>query len=266
MINDTNHRGFSLLCAADGYRIKYEMPEPLKSRLSACIISRGSLLDGTDGMPQRIADRIGMDGSALVAPLQVHGTAISACRRIWALPQRVRADGLHLDPLFDPFAKLTASLRFADCVPILIASSRPHAWAIILHSGFKGTLYGILQSAWDKIMDFYGETDPRDIFVWVGPSIGACCYTRRTDDVLTVRAMNEWGSDFCSVAGDFVHLDLIGKIKRQASCFGVPEDNIYALDSCTACNNDKFYSYRSGDIDNRMILLAKIKPQNTLCT
>lgn len=258
-----NYRGFSLICDAGGYRINYEMHGELEESLSASVIARGPLLDGTEGIPLRIADRIGLDSCALVAPLQVHGTVISECRPIWALPQRVKADGLHLDPLFDPLAMLTASLRFADCVPILIASHRPHAWAIALHSGFKGTLYGLVCSAWERIAGFYGELDPRDIYVWIGPAIGACCYSRRTDDALAVRAMNEWGEELCRLDGDFVHLDLIGEIKKQTSEFGVPDDNVYTLNLCTACSSDKFYSYRSGDSDDRMILLAKLKPQNT---
>ena len=266
MTDNKMSRGFSMLSDADGYRINYEMPEPLRGLLDAHIQARGALLDGTKGEPLQIAGRLGMDSSLLVAPLQVHGTAISECRRIWALPQRVNADGLHIDPAFDASAELTASLRFADCVPILIASHRPHAWAIALHSGFKGTLYGIIRSAWERIANFYGEPDPKDIFVWIGPAIGACCYTRKMSDALAQRALAEWGSETCRIDGELVHLDLIGQIKKQASGLGVLYDNIYTLDSCTSCSSDKFYSYRSGDTDDRMILLAKLKPQTIALT
>ena len=260
MSKDVSHLGFALFDSPDGFRVEYIMPEALDGKISASIVARGSVMDGTDGIPTRIADRMNIKYGELVAPLQVHGTAISECRPIWALPQRVNADGLHLDPLFDPRGELIGSLRFADCVPILIVGHRPHAWAIALHSGFKGTLQGIFNSAWQRIGHFYGKLEAKDISVWIGPSIASCCYTRRVSDDLAQRAAREWGSEFCRIDGDSVRLDLKGVIKKQALESGIPSDNIYVLNSCTACNSNKFYSYRIGDIYDRMTLFIKLKP------
>ncbi len=37
-----------------------------------------------------------------------------------------------------------ASLRFADCCPVVIASDSPEPWMLLLHSGFVGTVKNIV--------------------------------------------------------------------------------------------------------------------------
>ncbi len=252
--------GFEPVLGETGLRLKYVMPPDLKGRLSAELLCRGNLLDGTDGMPSRIFKRLEgeLEGDVVLAPWQVHGTAVLEGRPVWAFPQRVKADGVLLDGCFDPDGRVRGSLRFADCAPILLASTFPHPWALMLHSGFKGTLLRIFSAAWQRIRSLYDGLDPVRTFAWIGPSIGACCYTRKLTDPLAVRAVEEWVGHVPRVAEQLAYFDLLGVIEEQIRNAGLPRENIYRMDHCTSCNRDSFYSYRAGDLDDRMMLIAKL--------
>jgi copper oxidase (laccase) domain-containing protein len=241
------------------------MPEPLRGKVEAILLCRGELLDGTGGAPSLIAGRMGhlLGGRSLVAPWQVHGTAVVQGRAMWALPQRVKADGVHLDRAFDRNCEVLASLRFADCAPILIASAIPRPWAVILHSGFRGTLRDIFGESWRGLVNFYRGRglglDPAETYAWIGPAIGPCCFTRALTEEAALRAEEEWGPDHSRREGGLVHLDLIGVIAERMRASGIPSRNIMTLPLCTSCNRDMFYSYRSGDSEDRMTLVAGLK-------
>ncbi|MDR3353959.1 MAG: polyphenol oxidase family protein [Synergistaceae bacterium] len=258
-------QGFEINRDDGGYRIDYVMPGPLNGVLSAVLLCRGALLDGTAGDPSRIASRIGrvIEGSILTSPLQVHGSAVIQGRAVWALPQRVRADGVHLDASFDRLGRVAALLRFADCVPILLASASPRPWAVVLHSGFKGTMHDIFSAAWRGLRGFYGSEghalDSGQTYAWIGPAIGPCCFTRVLTEALALRAEAEWGAENSWRDGGFVHLDLIGVISAKMKSAGIPGKNIMTLPLCTRCHSDKFYSYRAGDFDDRMALVTRLK-------
>lgn len=255
--------GFTFHRDREGFKVRYEMPSPLLGAIDVRLIARGPLLDGTRGIPERIAERLGLDAvGGMVAPWQVHGRAIIEGRRIWALPQRVLADGVHIDAAFDPGFCVTVSLRFADCAPVLLAAASPKPWAIIVHSGFRGTLARVLEAALDRAVAFYGRSVLRDTFVWIGPSVGFCCYTRRLSDPSAIQAMEEWGPAASRVEGDQVHLDIAGVLREQALGRGIPPSHVFSSCRCTSCEREHFYSYRQGDGEDRMLLLAKRMPQN----
>lgn len=260
---DVGDDAFRAVADASGFRLEYRMPPVLHGALDAVLLCRGPLLDGTDGIPRNILPRIEghLQGRALIAPWQVHGTAIVPGRRIWALPQRVRADGIHLDRAFDRHGSVAGSLRFGDCLPVLLASAKPRPWAMLLHSGFRGTLRNIFRAAWDKARRDYGECAfaPDDVHVWIGPGICADCYTRKRDDPTTARMFAAWPQALYRESGDLVHIALVEALCWQARCCGIPDGNIHRLSLCTRCRRDLFYSYRAGDVDDRMILVAKLR-------
>lgn len=253
--------GFRFLRTERGLRLSYIMPAELVGKLHAELLCRGSLLDGTEGMPSRIFQRLGdeLGSDVVIAPWQVHGTAVAEGRSVWAFPQRIKADGVFLDRQFDPQGRVRASLRFADCAPILVASAFPRPWALVLHSGFRGTILGIFPTAWQKICSFFGETDPARTFVWIGPAIGGCCYTRKRADPMTESAIQSSQGHFVLTDDETAHFDLLGAIEEQIrTAAGIARENISKMDLCTFCNRDLFYSYRAGDLRDRMILIAKL--------
>ena len=250
--------GFELTHSPEGYRLKMRMPPELEGIVRADLFCRGSLLDGSRGNPTVIEERLRhrLGGDVLVAPWQVHGTAAQQSRRIWAQPSRVKADGVHLDPTFS--YGTVASLRYGDCTPILIAGDRPRPWALILHSGFRGTLANIVAAGIERVARHYGNIDPSHMHAWVGPAIGPCCYTRKRSDPTSPDALRLFAPNYCTAEGDHLRIDLPGIVCSQLADAGIPRDHIRNLDMCTCCNRTYFYSYRGGDEDDRMILFAKV--------
>ena len=95
---------------------------------------------------------------------------------------------------------------------------------MILHSGFKGTLLNISAAALER---FGCGRIGGKIWAWIGPRIGACCYSRRTDDPVTREALAKFSPECAKDKDGFVFFDIGGEIRRQLSARGVPDDNIF---------------------------------------
>lgn len=125
---------------------------------------------------------------------------------------------------------LAISVRTADCYPILLADRKNEAIAAI-HAGWRGTAARIVSRTLERMRENY-ETNPSDVLVAIGPGIGGCCY--------------EVGEE---VAREFgfsgrAHLDLLAENRKQLVNCGVPAENVEALNVCTFCDAERFFSFR----------------------
>jgi YfiH family protein len=134
------------------------------------------------------------------------------------------------DALITNEPNLAISIRTADCYPILLADARNRAVGAI-HAGWRGTAAQIVTKTIEKMRIEFG-TRPGDIFAAIGPGIGVCCY----------EVGNEVSSQF-GLSGQ-THLDLVSENRKQFEAAGVPPQNIQALDVCTFCDAERFFSYR----------------------
>ena len=82
------------------------------------------------------------------------------------------------DGLIANKSDIILSLRVADCVPIYILDKKNDIHALI-HSGWRGTLDKIVFNA-IEMMYSYGSKSS-DIKIFLGPSIGICCYEVNKD-------------------------------------------------------------------------------------
>ncbi len=132
----------------------------------------------------------------------------------------------------------------ADCVALSIYDPGKHAVGLV-HAGWKGTCARIAEKTVQKLVDVYGS-DPSDILVGVGPSIGLCHYIVGRDVVEVYR--EEFGDEASTFLGeerDGSHrLDLWGANMAQLLHAGISGDNIEIAGICTACHSDLFYSHR----------------------
>jgi polyphenol oxidase len=134
------------------------------------------------------------------------------------------------DALVTNLGGLAISIRTADCYPILLADRKNEAIAAI-HAGWRGTAARIVSATLERMKEEY-ETNPFDVVASIGPGIGGCCY--------------EVGDE---VAREFgfsgqTHLDLLTENRKQLVNCGVPAENIEALNVCTFCDAERFFSYR----------------------
>jgi YfiH family protein len=148
-------------------------------------------------------------------------------------------------------------LTFADCVPLVFFDSRRGAMGAA-HAGWRGTALGIGPAVVRAMVEAFG-TDPADLQVGIGPSIGPCCYSVRRE-VLRAFRNNGFEPIAAERAGAW-HLDLWATNEWQLSEVGVPMGSIEQAHLCTACHVADFYSHRAErGRTGRFALLAGCPP------
>lgn len=147
----------------------------------------------------------------------------------------------------DPGALL--AIETADCLPVLIVDP-VHRRVAAAHAGWRGTA---LQVAREAVRALVREgSNPDHLLAALGPAIGPCCYEVGAD---VEAAFEPWGSHFF-IPGPRGrrHLDVVGANRAQLEASGLRSERIDALDLCTRCRGDLFFSYRrDGAEAGRMI-------------
>lgn len=246
--------GFEYINHGSQMEIRLLMPDLLQQHFFAVIYCRGKLMDSAGGNPEKIWKILSskFNNIELIAPYQVHGTQIIPSSSSFALPLRPEADGILIDSSSDAMA----SLRFADCCPVVLASAFPDPWMLFLHSGFAGTLKNIISSSLGELYKSRPGYKSERIHAWIGPCICKNCYSRKIDDPSTLSALKVFSCDNYCKKESMVYFDIKGEIIKQLMQYNLPYDNIYSVDDCTCCNNDLYYSYRAGDKESRIFLLG----------
>ncbi len=163
----------------------------------------------------------------------------------------------NVDALVTDRSGLMLIVTTADCVPILVFDSQKKIIAAI-HSGWRGTVKKILFKTLNFMAKTFGS-QPSDVYLAIGPSIGVCCYEVGQDvEQQVIAAYGD--SKFLDYRDGKIFFDLWQANKAQAVDFGVPPSNIDVLRLCTLCNNDQFYSARGGD-QGRQISGIMLLPQ-----
>jgi hypothetical protein len=137
------------------------------------------------------------------------------------------------------------TMRFADCVPILLVD--PVRGAIgMAHAGWRGTVAQVAVSAIRLMQTAYG-TDPADIQAAIGPSIGPDHYQVGPEVVEAVeRAFGSGGPcDWLIRRADdgSAYLNLWEANRLALERAGVRHVEVAGI--CTATHVDEFYSHRA---------------------
>ena len=158
------YKGFESIDNEGQKELRLVFPDGLDRHFFARMYCRGELMDRAGGGPELIWRSLSsnFNNIKLVAPHQVHGTHVIPADSSFALPLRPEADGVMIVPGSDSLA----SLRFADCCPVVIASDSPVPWMLMLHSGFAGTAKNIVRSALSSISGWYGEAMGKRTYGW----------------------------------------------------------------------------------------------------
>jgi YfiH family protein len=181
----------------------------------------GDVPERVDENRRRLCAATGADLDRLALNFQRHTAIVNR-----AQPGRrgVTGDGLWTDEPEVPMLTLGA-----DCALVALARTDGERPAIaVLHVGWRGLLAGVVEAG---VAALGGR--PAAI---VGPAIGPCCYEVGEDIADAFRA--RFGPDVVSGR----KLDLwtsAERALREAGCHDVER-----LDLCTACEPDRFFSYR----------------------
>lgn len=194
----------------------------------------GDNRDNVERNRRILAEHVGYDPDQLQVTKHVHGTAVWRVGE--ELPDPPEFDGLVSDR---PGAVLGAFA--ADCIPIIFADPIG-AICGACHSGWRGTVAGVARNVVTRMVEL--GSDPANIRVALGPSIGPCCF-EVGDEVVDefVKAFGEL--DGLVVDGPKKHhIDLRVATRAVLEGAGVSAEHIDADPPCTKCEPDRFFSYR----------------------
>ncbi len=175
------------------------------------------------------------------------------------------------------------AVKVADCMPIIAVDTVRRAVGVF-HAGWRGTVQRIVQKGIGEMRRQFGS-DPQDIKVAIGPGIGVCCYQVGDEVIERFRSQFAYADELFEEVFDshalhvrypllflnqrapghgepakVPHLDLVKANTRQAIDAGVPAKNIEALNLCTGCRTDIFFSHRKEHVTGRMMAAVGIKP------
>jgi copper oxidase (laccase) domain-containing protein len=177
-----------------------------------------------DGVHRNLREQHGLGAAPFITANQVHG------REIAVIAEPVAADRCFsgFDGLITDQPNLCLGIYVADCCAVYLVDPVRHVIGLV-HSGKKGTELGIVAHAIDTMSARFGS-DPGELIVQLSPCIRPPHY----------------------------EVDFASAIMRSARDRGVTK--VYDVGTCTACDLDRYYSYRAEKAKTgRMLALLAIK-------
>jgi YfiH family protein len=202
------------------------------------------------GRHQTLLAASGLDGRIPLALEQVHGNAVLPIGTL--VPGSLQA-GDAIVALEADRGLGAPGVRYADCLPILLAERSGRAIAAI-HAGWRGTALGIAGRAVAALAS--EGIPPASLVAGLGPAIGPCCY-EVSDEVLE-RVASKSGVDVANVSRELPagtrSLDLAEANRQQLIRSGLSPDSVYRAPWCTFCEKNLFFSHRrQGNPAGRML-------------
>ncbi len=195
-----------------------------------------------DWMGKRIGE--GDENFPLVSLRQVHGDRVhvfegndQSIAGIW------EQEG---DALLTKVPGIALGVFTADCLPIFLYEPAKKVIGIV-HAGWRGTAAGVAAKALKKMKEVF-QCEGREVKAALGPCIGPCCYEV---DGPVKKAFEEAGFPWDLISypqgeGKWL-LNLPRANSIQLERAGISKWNLEALNLCTSCRVNEFYSYRRGD-------------------
>lgn len=137
------------------------------------------------------------------------------------------------------------SILTADCVPVALADDVRIA---AVHVGWRGAAGGVLQAALARF------EDRAAVSAAVGPAIRACHYEVGHEVVRAVADGLGMGDPLAERRGGSWYLDLAATVAASLRAAGVAD--VTDCELCTACEEDRFFSYRRDGRTGRQALVV----------
>ena len=170
----------------------------------------------------------------LIVPKQVHGDEVCVVDDVETTRTHAEAGA---DGIVCTRAGVPVLLCFADCTPVVMVA--PGGAFCIVHAGWRGALAGIAGKGLALLAREAGCA-PAACNVYIGPHIGSCCY--EVSEELLAQFVEAYGQA-CDAGRR--HLDLSAAVTASVLHAGAAPERITDADICTACNTQRYYSYRA---------------------
>lgn len=180
---------------------------------------------------KRYFEKNGISINNVVSAEIVHGTKIAVVTSENKGQIIVWVDGLITNE-----TGLFLSVTIADCVPIYFYDSEKKViW--IAHAWWRWITSDITKTMIDSFVNEY-NSNPEDIFVYVGPHIQKCHFEIK-DDIVEI-----FDNDFVLRENGIIKIDLLWIIWDKLEKVGLKSENISSSPECTYCESNKYFSYR----------------------
>ncbi|XP_033749886.1 laccase domain-containing protein 1-like isoform X2 [Pecten maximus] len=184
---------------------------------------------------RKLANHVGFDPERFRVARTVHGNSVHV---VGNTEPDEGYDGIATDQ-----QGVTIGAPGADCVTMIFADPVKRACAA-LHSGWMGTVKRACVEILHTMTTEFGS-NPSDVIVAMGPSIGQCCFEFGVDQIdqfKDIVAESVVIRDSGQKA--FVNLQICNRVLLEQN--GVKPTNIddHTCTKCTSCNPELFFSYR----------------------
>lgn len=140
------------------------------------------------------------------------------------------------DALITSKINLGLAIIVADCTPIFLYDSKKRVIAAV-HAGWRGTNQEILKKTLIKLKENF-DTDPENLFVYVGPSISVSNYE------VGKEVAEKFSSKYITTYNQKIFLDVSGINYDILIEFGIPQNQIQKSELCTFEFSSLLHSYR----------------------
>lgn len=191
---------------------------------------------------KELAELLGINPAQMVFPRQTHTSRIAS---IGGIPYNELTE---TDALMTTKPEICLCIQTADCVPILMFDPIKQAIAAV-HAGWRGTV-GQIAAVTIKRLIADASSDPSDIRVLIGPSIGPESY-EVGDEVAELVKLNVPRAELTlnlNASGKY-HLNLWEANRQILISSGLNPANIQITGECTYIKNDRYFSARHDGAD-----------------
>ena len=177
---------------------------------------KAEVLERLDAAHREIRNATGFDDWPLFTAEQIHGNKIAIVDRAVASAVLSGVGGGKFpacDGIITNQRSVALGIYVADCCAVYIVDPKTPAIGLV-HSGRKGSKLGVVTNAITQMIERFGS-DPANMVVQLSPCIRPPHYK----------------------------VDFAAEIVRQCRALGI--QHIHDSDTCTACDLDRYYSYRA---------------------
>jgi len=187
---------------------------------------KAEALSRLDAVHREIRGSIGMGGWPLLTAEQIHGKKVAIVDR----PVDSDKHFAGCDGFITNQRRIALGIYVADCCAIYLVDPNTPAIGLV-HSGRKGTELGVVTNAITQMVECFGS-EPAELIVQLSPCIRPPHY----------------------------EIDFAEEIIEQCRAQGVLK--IHDSGVCTACDLDRYYSYRAEKgKTGRMLALLGLNPK-----
>jgi len=206
----------------------------------------------------RLLARIGIDPTRCAVMQVEHGERIVALSGaevgIGALSPEAGIEG---EALMTNVPGLCLFLLTADCLPVVFFDPFRRALALA-HLGWKPTMHGLAAGVVHAMAATYG-CDPTNVYVHIGPGIGATSYVF---DAVTQADDPAWRPFLERDATGKWHVDLAGYNMARLIEVGVLPERI-TIDAADTATSDRYFSHyrsvRTGEPEARFATVVALR-------